>query len=110
MLRAVGQFIQSRTREEDIACRYGGEEFVFVLPEANLEATRQRAEQVREEIKHLDVPYRGHTLPSLSLSLGVAVYPDHGTTAASLLRTADTALYRAKSDGRDRLVVAKAVD
>ena len=65
---------------------------------------------MREEIKQLQVAYRGQILPPLSLSLGIAVYPDHGANAQTLLRTADTALYRAKSDGRDRLAVARTTD
>ncbi len=105
VLRAIGQFLQGRTREEDIACRYGGEEFVFVLPEASLDSTRLRAEQLREEVKNVRVQHRGRELPPVSLSLGVAVYPDHGSTASKLLRTSDAALYRAKAEGRDRLVI-----
>jgi diguanylate cyclase (GGDEF)-like protein/PAS domain S-box-containing protein len=110
MLKAVGQFLQSRMREEDLACRYGGEEFVFVLPEASLEATRQRAERLREEVKGLRVQHRGRDLESVSVSLGVAVFPEHGATGAALLRAADHALYRAKAEGRDRLVVGHLVD
>jgi diguanylate cyclase (GGDEF)-like protein len=110
LLKAVGQFLQSRMREEDLACRYGGEEFVFVLPEASLDATSQRAERLREEVKGLRVQHRGRDLEPVSISLGVAVFPEHGTTGASLLRSADHALYRAKAEGRDRLVVGHLVD
>jgi diguanylate cyclase (GGDEF)-like protein len=110
LLKAVGQFLQSRMREEDLACRYGGEEFVFVLPEASLDATSQRAERLREEVKGPRVQHRGRDLEPVSISLGVAVFPEHGTTGASLLRSADHALYRAKAEGRDRLVVGHLVD
>jgi diguanylate cyclase (GGDEF)-like protein/PAS domain S-box-containing protein len=107
LLRAVGHFLQKRMRGGDIACRYGGEEFVFVLPEASLDATADRAEQLRLEVKELQVMHRGRELGPITLSLGVAVFPDHGTTAVELLRAADAALYRAKAEGRDRMVVAK---
>jgi diguanylate cyclase (GGDEF)-like protein len=107
LLRAVGHFLQKRMRGGDIACRYGGEEFVFVLPEASLDATADRAEQLRQEVKELHVMHRGRQLGPITLSLGVAVFPDHGTTAVELLRAADAALYRAKAEGRDRMVVAK---
>ncbi len=85
--------------------RYGGEEFTLILPEATLEATLERAEQIREEIKRLKVLHRDQDLGQVTVSLGVAVFPNHGTTGEALLRAADTALYRAKIDGRDRVAV-----
>src|SRR5205807_663641 len=64
VLRELGHFVQSRTRQEDIACRYGGEEFTLILPEASLEVTRQRAERLREDVKQLNVQYLGQILRS----------------------------------------------
>ncbi len=110
LLREMGHFLQGRTRREDIACRYGGEEFILILPEAWLDVTQVRAEQLREEIKHLNVQYRGQVMGAITLSLGVAVFPQHGSTASSLLRVADSALYRAKAAGRDRVVVGEAIE
>ncbi len=110
LLREMGHFLQGRTRREDIACRYGGEEFMLILPEAWLDVTQERAEQLREEIKRLNVHYRGQVLGAITLSLGVAVYPQHGPTASSLLRVADSALYRAKAAGRDRVFVGEAME
>ena len=107
LLRKLGAFLLTRTRREDIVCRYGGEEFTIILPEASLEVTRQRAEQLREEAKHLTIQYRGQTLGALTLSLGVAGFPEHSATGADLLRIADVALYRAKSEGSDRVVVGQ---
>jgi diguanylate cyclase (GGDEF)-like protein/PAS domain S-box-containing protein len=107
LLRELGAFLRVQVRGEDIVCRYGGEEFVLVLPEASREVTRQRAELVREGIKHLHVHHMGQALGPLTLSLGVAVYPEHGLTAVSLLRAADAALYRAKREGRDRVMLAE---
>src|SRR5881396_1344490 len=105
LLRELGFLLRNNIRAEDIACRYGGEEFTLVLPEATLEATLERAEQIREEIKRLKVLHRDQDLGQVTVSLGVAVFPNHGTTGEALLRAADTALYRAKIDGRDRVAV-----
>src|SRR2546422_5981503 len=110
LLRELGEFLRSRTRGEDIACRYGGEEFVVILSEASIEVTQQRAEQLREEFKFLTVQHRGQTLGALTLSVGVAVFPEHGTTVEDILHAVDTALYRAKAEGRDRVVTGKALE
>jgi diguanylate cyclase (GGDEF)-like protein len=107
LLTSLGDLLQSRTRREDIACRYGGEEFVLILPEADLAVTQQRAEELREEVKQLRVRHRGKLLGLVTLSLGVACYPEHGDAANDLIRIADAALYRAKVAGRDRVVLAQ---
>jgi diguanylate cyclase (GGDEF)-like protein/PAS domain S-box-containing protein len=104
VLREFSLFLRKNIREEDFACRYGGDEFVIILPETSLENARQRAEQLRQGVKKLDIQFRGDVLDRVTLSLGVAVYPHHGLTAEMLLRTADAALYRAKAEGRDRVV------
>lgn len=108
LLRELGEFLRMRTRREDIACRYGGEEFVIVLPEASVEVTWQRAERLREEFKHLNLQHRGHSLGTVTLSLGLAFFPEHGSTVGDILRAADHALYRAKAEGRDRVILAEA--
>jgi diguanylate cyclase (GGDEF)-like protein/PAS domain S-box-containing protein len=104
LLRALGEFLQANFRGEDIVCRYGGEEFVLILPEAPLEATVRRADTLRERVKVLHVPYRGALLGGVTLSLGVAEFPGHGSTAEAMLRAADAALYQAKSSGRDHVI------
>ena len=93
-------------RGEDVACRYGGEEFILILPTASQKITQMRAEQMREGARQLIVQYGDKTLEAVTLSLGVAGFPDHGSTNDAILRAADTALYCAKSEGRDRVVVA----
>jgi len=105
LLRELGSIMKTRTRGEDIACRYGGEEFVYVLPESSLAHTQNRAEQLRQEMKQLKVYHLGKPLNNISISLGVSAFPEHGLTAETILKTADTALYRAKNEGRDRVVV-----
>jgi diguanylate cyclase (GGDEF)-like protein/PAS domain S-box-containing protein len=104
LLRALGEFLQANFRGEDVVCRYGGEEFVLILPEASVEATVRRAEALRERVKVLHVPYRGALLGGITVSLGVATFPQHGDSVDAVLRAADAALYKAKSTGRDRVV------
>jgi diguanylate cyclase (GGDEF)-like protein len=107
LLRKVGAFLQSNTRGEDIACRYGGEEFMLVLPGASLEDTQQRAEDIRTEIIALQVHHHGQPLRAITASLGVAAYPMHSTSDEDLIKAADQALYRAKARGRNRVEVAE---
>ena len=106
LLRELGIFLQKQIRGGDFACRYGGEEFSLIFPEVSLKDIRQRTEKLREEIKNLSVQYNGRVLESITLSLGVALFPDHGTSGKILLQAADTALYEAKRNGRDRVVIA----
>jgi diguanylate cyclase (GGDEF)-like protein/PAS domain S-box-containing protein len=106
LLRELGNFLRAHIRGEDVACRYGGEEFMLILPEASLAVTRERAEHLRDDIKHLHAQYHDQPLGAVMLSLGVAVFPDHGSTGEAVLKAADAALYRAKREGRDRVVVA----
>ena len=108
LLRAVGVFLKNNTRNEDIICRYGGEEFTLVLPRASLDNTRARAEYLREGVKSLVVQYQGQVLDAVTASLGIAIFPDHGSTADRVVKAADEALYQAKRSGRDRVVVGEA--
>jgi len=105
-LRELGSFLQKRVREEDVACRYGGDEFVILLTETSLETAKKRARQLREGIKSLSVPHRGQYLTPPTVSLGAALYPEHGASAEELIRAADDAMYKAKARGRDCLVVS----
>jgi diguanylate cyclase (GGDEF)-like protein/PAS domain S-box-containing protein len=106
VLRELGVFLKQQVRQADIACRYGGEEFLIVLPETTLETCSERAEQIREGVKHLDLQYRHQSLSRISLSLGVAIFPVHGLTPGALIQAADSALYCAKQSGRDRVITA----
>lgn len=109
VLAEVGRFLQQNICNSDIACRYGGEEFILILPAASLEETFQRAELVRDGIKHLKLEYLHQPLGRITISLGVACFPDHCKTGAELIQVADVALYRAKALGRDRIVTAKSL-
>lgn len=103
VLRSLGTLLRTQFRGEDIVCRYGGEEFVVILPEASLELTQQRAEQLREAVKKDLVQFRGQSLGAVSLSIGVSSFPPNGITGEALVGAADAALYRAKEEGRDRV-------
>ncbi len=107
VLRAIGKLLQSNVRAEDVACRYGGEEFIVILPGTLLDDARRRAEQIRQSAHQLNAIDHGLPPRPITLSAGVAAYPEHGSTVEQLLRAADAALYRAKSQGRDLVVLAE---
>jgi diguanylate cyclase (GGDEF)-like protein len=106
LLSALGRMLIDQVRKEDVACRYGGEEFILILPEASLETTYERAEEVRRLVHGLNLEHHGQGLGGITISLGVAVYPQHGEDPKALLRAADKALYQAKHAGRDQVVAA----
>jgi diguanylate cyclase (GGDEF)-like protein len=103
LLRSLGDLLKRNTRGQDIACRYGGEEFAIVLSDSNLAGALQRAGILRQQVKQLSVEYAGQLLGAVSVSIGVALFPDHGTTMGDVLRASDQALYCAKREGRDRV-------
>jgi len=104
-LNGIAAELSMCVREEDIACRVGGEEFVIILPGTNEEALRQRAETVRSRVEESSVP-AGDTRLKLTVSTGLATFPEHGETGPEVLRAADAALYRAKAEGRNRVVMS----
>jgi diguanylate cyclase (GGDEF)-like protein len=107
LLREVGGLLSRKSRIGDIACRFGGEEFVLIYPEAEPEVATQMAEGLREAIHGLHVQHFGRSLGQVSASFGLAFFPIHGNTADQLLRAADKALYEAKAAGRNRVEIAK---
>ena len=106
LLRELGGLLRRQARSSDIVCRYGGEEFVIILPDMPLQAVLQRVEALRFGIRQLDVQHRGRPVGTLTASAGVAMFPEHGADGDTLLRAADRALYQAKAEGRDRMVVS----
>lgn len=109
LLKALGEVLAAHIRGGDIACRWGGDEFVLVLPDASRQTTRQRAERLREAVRELEIPYHGLSLGALTISVGLAMYPQHGANGDALLKSADDALYRAKSLGKNRVAVAELI-
>jgi diguanylate cyclase (GGDEF)-like protein len=108
LLRELGSVLRATLRQGDIACRYGGEEFVLVLPDSSLAHTTKRVEEIRALIKHLEIRQGERTLGAITVSAGVAAAPEHGQVAHDLLKAADDALYAAKQAGRDCLIAYQA--
>ena len=106
ILQKLGSLLLEHIRGDDIACRYGGDEFIMVLPDASREVTRQRADLIRQNVRHLHIQFEEQTLDAVTISLGVAVYPQDGSSSGAILKAVDDALYRAKREGRDRVEVA----
>jgi diguanylate cyclase (GGDEF)-like protein len=106
LLAKIGQFLAAAVRGADIACRFGGEEFVVILPKASLEDTRKRAEALRDGIKTNQLDETKGLFAPVTMSVGVAAFPEHGTSVEELILAADSAMYRAKALGKDRVVVA----
>jgi len=106
LLIQLGKLFKESIRECDIACRYGGEEFVILMAESNIEDTFKRADKLREDTKNIRAYVNGQLLPPVSISMGIAEYPTHGKNVDDLLHIADTILYRAKQEGRDKVIIA----
>ena len=106
VLRETGAFLTKNIRTEDFVCRFGGEEFVIILPTADLTASRGRAERLRSRMREQTMMHQGKSLGMVTISLGVAEFPQHGMSPKELMASADAALYEAKRGGRDRVVVA----
>ncbi len=106
LLRDLGSLLAAEIRGGDIACRYGGEEFLLILADTDLQTGCERAEKLQDQVRNLQVRYRGETLRRITLSIGVAGFPRHGATASQIVTAADRALYQAKASGRDCVVIA----
>lgn len=104
VLREVAHVLKRHTRAEDIACRYGGDEFLLVLPSCTLDDAYAKAEAIREAIAQLRVFTHGNALPRITASVGLAGHPHDGERVEDLVSCADGALYRAKESGRNRIV------
>lgn len=106
VLREMGDLLRRQVRDGDTVCRFGGEEFMIIMPGASLSIAEVRADGLRHHVKTLKVQHLGQMLGTITISCGVAIFPDHGATGADVLRSADSALYRAKQNGRDQVVLA----
>lgn len=106
VLRETASLLIKSVRAEDVVCRFGGEEFIVILPMADLKTSQARAERIRSRLRELAVVHQGQSLGTITVSVGVAALPEHGTSPKELLEAADAALYRAKREGRDRVIGA----
>jgi diguanylate cyclase (GGDEF)-like protein/PAS domain S-box-containing protein len=103
VLKALAITLSEQCRRGDFACRYGGEEFVVVMPNIKTDTAYERAEMIRKSLNSLHVPY-GHYNLSITISMGIACYPVNGDTRESILHAADQAMYGAKEAGRDHIL------
>jgi diguanylate cyclase (GGDEF)-like protein/PAS domain S-box-containing protein len=106
ILQAVSEVLTRYSRGSDVACRFGGEEFLVILPNCSLDDAQLRADEIRRRISALRIPYRGINLSGPTISCGLAAFPEHGDDAEGLIHIADRALYSAKDAGRDQVAVA----
>lgn len=106
LLKAVAQAIKQSLRPSDLPCRFGGEEFLLMLADVDHSVLASRAELVRERVAAIQIDHRGGALPTVTLSAGIALYPQHGLTGTAVVNAADTALYAAKNEGRNRVLTA----
>ncbi|MBN2336893.1 MAG: diguanylate cyclase [Acidobacteria bacterium] len=106
LLESLGAFLKTNLRGGDAACRYGGEEFILFLPDTSLEGACRNMERIREGIGSLRISHLGRRLPPVMVSIGISAYPDHGKDMHTLIHAADRALYRAKDEGRNRILAA----
>jgi diguanylate cyclase (GGDEF)-like protein len=106
ILHSVARALQRAVRAEDAAVRYGGEEFVLILPGCSREGSRRIARQIRKKLAEIPLP-AASTLPAVTASIGIAFFPKHGRTISQLLGIADAAMYTAKRRGKNRVSVAR---
>ena len=106
VLQSLADLLRSFFRATDICCRYGGEEFAIILPESSSQDAAIRADTLRSEVKRLRLQHKKQSLGSITLSIGIAAFPEHGSTSDELLKRADQCLYESKARGRDVVTVA----
>lgn len=108
VLERLGRRLRQHVRESDLACRWGGEEFVILMPDTTREVAERRIEALRQSLKSLELRHGNQALPPVTASFGIALYPAHAATPEDLVQAADAALYAAKRAGRDRVAVSGA--
>jgi len=107
VLKVIASVFQKCTRHEDVCCRYGGEEFMIVLSESTIEGAIMRAEYIREEISNTHFVNNAVALSQVTLSIGIACFPEHAMSVSDLIKAADNALYQAKQRGRNQVVITE---
>jgi diguanylate cyclase (GGDEF)-like protein len=107
ILKAVGECMRAVARGEDIVARYGGDEFALMMASTSQETAWHRAQLIRQRVHNLEIGQNGSQLGPVTLSVGIAVLPQHGDSAEAVLRAADDALLQSKQAGRDRIVISQ---
>jgi diguanylate cyclase (GGDEF)-like protein len=108
VLKTMAQVFRRYFRSEDVVCRYGGEEFSVILPEASIEDATKRTDALRRELLKVTIRHLDQTLDPVTLSIGLASFPQHGITAEQLLSKAEECLYESKAAGRERVTAPQA--
>lgn len=108
VLKSLAELVQTQVRVEDVVCRFGGEEFAIIMAGADAHQAAERAEMIRESIDAADFQYLGQPTAETTISIGVAAFPTHAHARESLVKAADRALYQAKEQGRNRVVISDA--
>lgn len=103
VLANVARIIVDNTRKSDIICRYGGDEFILILPECARQEARDRAEAIRKLAAQSELELEGKCVKEITLSFGISEMPENGQTRAELIEAADQALYQSKQSGRNRV-------
>jgi len=106
LLKTFSSFLKKHFRSGDLLCRFGGDEFLVIMHNTNLEKTLRKAELLSEEVRELKAECETESFNPITLSIGVSAYPDHGPGSENLIQRADEALYRAKTNGRNRVEAA----
>ena len=106
ILRRTGMLLQGNVRKGDIACRFAGQTFTLILPNADYEVSKKRAEILLDQVRNLEVKNQSEIVGRVSASVGLAVFPENGQTVESLMRSAEAALTRARGSGGNQIVVA----
>ncbi len=106
VLREVADTFRKIVRAEDLICRYGGEEFTVIMPDVDEAVAMRSAEMIREAVANVRLHFRGELLRSVTVSVGIAIYPSMAESSLALIRKADNALYGAKHGGRNQVQMA----
>jgi diguanylate cyclase (GGDEF)-like protein len=107
LLQTIGACLSTLFRGGDIVCRYGGEEFVILMPEISKIIALERAEQLLDCVRQMELPHEIRHIGIVTLSVGAAVFPDHARSQDDLLRSADSAMYSAKNSGKNRVIMSR---
>ena len=105
-LKRIASIISRSLREQDTASRFGGEEFLLLLPETMIEGACKLAERIRQKIEKMELDFQGHSIKS-TISAGVTQYGPEISDAESFIRSVDIALYRSKNEGKNRVMIAE---